>query len=196
MADTPAESLKPEPTKPSQAKDRPAKLLVNVTELRRRLGQRQVEPIHVVLARQEVVASRTTAQPVVGEVTIESIERGVSVTGSIRSAWEGDCRRCLELTGSTIEIDIDEIFQVDAPDDSDLLDFDGAQIDLLPLVREAVLFSLPLAPLCREECAGPDPDRYPALRIDDFLEVREAERAEAGGDPRWAALDDLSFDDE
>ncbi len=196
MADTPAESIEDTPGEPIPTKDRPAKLPVNVAELRRRLGQRQAEPIHVVLSHQEVVSSRTTARPVVGEVTIESIERGVSVTGSIRFAWEGDCRRCLELTGSTMEFDIHEIFQVDAPEDSDLLDFDGDQIDLLPLVREAVLFSLPLAPLCGEDCAGPDPDRYPARRIDDFLEAQEAERAAAGGDPRWAALDDLTFDDD
>lgn len=95
-----------------------------------------------------------------------------------------------------MDVEIDEIFQIDAPEDSDLLDFDGDQIDLLPLVREAVLFSLPLAPLCREECAGPDPDRYPAQSFDDFLEAQAGQRAAAGGDPRWAALDDLTFDDE
>lgn len=196
MADNPVEHLEYPSDGLIPHRDRPAKLPVNVAELRRRLGQRQVEPIHVVLAHQEVVSSRTTAQPVVGEVTVESIERGVSVIGSIQFAWEGDCRRCLELTGSTMKADIDEIFQIDAPEDSDLLDFNGDQIDLLPLVREAVLFSLPLAPLCREECVGPDPERYPARRFDDFLEAQEAERAATGGDPRWAALDDLSFDDD
>lgn len=90
MADTPAESVENPSGQAMPTKDRPAKLPVNVAELRRRLGQRQIEPVHVVLAHQEVVSSRATSQPVMGEVIIESIERGVSVNGSVRFAWEGD----------------------------------------------------------------------------------------------------------
>lgn len=183
-----------DPAEDPPERDVPAKLPVSVSELRRRLGQRQTEPIHVVLAPLNVVSTHTTSQPVEGEVVIESIERGVSVTGSVRFAWGGECRRCLETTGSTMEVEIDEIFQVDAPEDSEILDFDGDQIDLLPLVKEAVVFNLPLAPLCREDCPGPDPDRYPAQLYDDFVETQAKERA-VEGDPRWGALDDLTFND-
>ncbi|MEM9563590.1 MAG: DUF177 domain-containing protein [Actinomycetota bacterium] len=178
-----------------EAAARPAKLLINVADLRRRLGQRRVEPIEVVLPRQTVVASSTTDGPVVGEVTVESIERGVSVHGHVRFGWEGECRRCLELTGGDLEVEIDEIFQVGAPDDSDLLPLDGDQIDLVPLVREAVVLSLPLAPLCREDCPGPDPDRYPARTEFDLAE-EAASAADGDGpprDPRWAALDQLQL---
>lgn len=176
--------------------NRPARLLVNVADLRRRLGERWSEPIEVRLARQTVVSSSTTDAPVIGEVIVESIERGVSVVGSVRFAWEGDCRRCLELTGGELGVDLDEIFQVDAPDDSELLPLDGEQIDLVPLVREAVVLSLPLAPLCRDDCPGPDPDRYPAMTEDEL--ARAAAEAAAEGpapDPRWAALDQLQLDD-
>jgi len=174
---------------------RPARLPVNVTDLRKRLGQRQVEPIELVLGPHEVISSRTTDTPVVGKVTIESIERGVSVLGSVTFVWEGDCRRCLESTGGPVTIEIDEIFQVDAPPDSDIIDFDGDQIDLVPLVEDAVVLSLPLAPLCGPDCAGPDPDRYPTLPHD--ADTRE--RADDGGlvvDPRWDALSDLNLDSE
>ncbi|MEL6980904.1 MAG: DUF177 domain-containing protein [Actinomycetota bacterium] len=177
---------------------RPARLLVNVADLRRRLGQRRDEPIDVQLARQTVVNSSTTDAPVTGEVTVESIERGVSVLGSVRFQWEGDCRRCLELTGGELTIEIDEIYQVDAPDDSELLALEGDQIDLVPLVREAVVLSLPLAPLCRDDCPGPDPDRYPAMTEDELIEAEAEAQAAAGGpprDPRWAALDQLKIDD-
>ena len=30
----------------------------------------------------------------------------------------------------------------------------GDQLDLMPLARDAVLLHLPLAPLCRDDCAG------------------------------------------
>lgn len=169
---------------------RPARLVVNVADLRRRLGQRRREPIEVLLARETVVSSSITEVPVTGEVTIESIELGVSVLGGVRFGWEGDCRRCLEITGGELHVEIDEIFQVGAADDSELLPLDGDQIDLVPLVREAVVLSLPLAPLCRDDCPGPDPDRYPAL-TEDGLDELEAEEGGGGPDPRWAVLDQL-----
>lgn len=173
---------------------RPPKLPINVADLRRRLGQRRTEPIDLVLARQTVVGSRTTDRPVQGEVVIESIERGVSVFGQLTFAWEGDCRRCLELTGGELTIDIDEIFQIDAPEDTELLPLEADQIDLVPIARDAVLLSLPLAPLCGADCAGPDPDRYPAVTADVREQDRAAEAA-ATPDPRWAALDQLKLEE-
>ena len=174
---------------------RPAKLLINVADLRRRLGQRRNEPIDISLARQTVAGSRTTGQPVRGEVTIESIERGVSVTGAVTFAWEGDCRRCLEVTVGQLHIDISEIFQIDADseDDSELMPLAGDQVDLVPVVRDAVLLSLPLVPLCGPGCVGPDPDRYPALTADESERLK-VEEATTLPDPRWAALDQLKLD--
>ena len=185
----------PAPESQPRAKHRPPKLPVNVADLRRRLGQRQVEPIHVILAPHQVISSRTTDEPVVGEVTVESIERGVSVTGSVTFVWEGDCRRCLEPTGGPLTIDIDEILQVDAPPDSDIIDFDGDQFDLIPIVADAVVLSLPLAPLCGDDCAGPDPERYPTLAHDADTAERDDEGNLIDGDPRWDALRDLDLDD-
>ena len=64
------------------------------------------------------------------------------------------------------------------------------EVDLEPMVRESVLLNLPVAPLCSESCSGPDPERFPTTVASD-----DAEPAEAKPDPRWAALDELSFDD-
>jgi len=177
-----------------QPTSKPARLLVNVADLRKRLGQRQVEPIELTLASRTVLSSRTTEEPVTGEVTVESIERGVAVYGSVTFSWKGDCRRCLESTGGSINVDIDEIFQVNAPEDSDIIDFDGDQIDLVPVVHDAVGLSLPLAPLCRDDCVGPDPDRYPTLRHDADTRERDESGNLVDADPRWAGLSDLDLD--
>lgn len=168
----------------------PRRLLVNVADLRRRLGQRRVEPIDIIVARQTVIATRSTERPVVGSVTIESIERGVSVLGRVTFEWEGDCRRCLELARGVEDLEIDEIFQVGAPDDSDLIPFDGDQIDLVPVITEAVALSLPLAPLCRPDCEGPDPARYPTVAAEHHDGARRLRREP---DPRWAGLDQLDL---
>ena len=182
--------------------EQPRRHVVNVNDLRRRLGQRQEETVEMVLTRQVVVGSRTVRRPVSGSIVVESIERGVSAMGAVTFDWEGDCRRCLEVVVGVMEIDIAEIFQIGAPDDSDIIDFDGEQIDLVPVVRDAVALSLPLAPLCQDDCAGPDPDRYPALTVEGRAEVEAETAGESGdgdgpaGDPRWAALAELDLTDD
>lgn len=163
---------------------------ISVTDLRRRLGERRHIDIDVLLPSLAVVASRSKPEPVTGELTIESIERGVSVTGTIEFEWEGECRRCLEPVAGRAVVPVLDIFQVNAPDDveeiSELVD---NTIDLVPVVRDAVLLGLPLAPLCRDDCAGPDPDRYPTITEE------ENEAAERPPDPRWGPLAGLDLDD-
>ncbi|MEZ5226034.1 MAG: DUF177 domain-containing protein [Acidimicrobiales bacterium] len=171
-------------------------LLVNVTELRRRLGERMTLDIDAVLPPLGVISSRFRhEEPVTGSVVVDSIERGVTVLGEVSFGWEGECRRCLDDVRGETTAPIDEIFQVQAPDDSDIIDFDGEQIDLLPLVRDAVLVGLPLAPLCRDDCAGPDPERYPAVTADEWERQLAEKAAEPPApDPRWAALSDIELD--
>ncbi len=180
-----------EPTPPASKPTR--RHVVGVQDLRRRLGERHTVEVAYQLEVMEVIASRTAPDPVTGVITFESIERGVSVMGDVRFSWIGDCRRCLDpVTGET-SADIFEIFQVDAPDDSEINELINDAVDLVPLVRDVVLLGLPLAPLCGDDCAGPDPDRYPAKTEADL----EAEAAAAGPvtDPRWAALDGLDLGD-
>lgn len=164
---------------------------VNVAELRRTMGQRRTVEIDYLLESVEVISSRTTPDPVKGSVVIESIERGVAVYGSVSFKWEGDCRRCLELVSGEATVDIDEIFQSPAPSDSDIVELKDNTVDLVPVVEDAISLAVPLAPLCRAECSGPDPERYPA-KTEDQLEAERA--AEPKEDPRWAGLSDLEFD--
>jgi uncharacterized protein len=58
----------------------------------------------------------------------------------------------------------------------------GDMVDLAPMVRDAVLLALPIAPLCDADCPGPDPEGHPVT-----VEVDAAE-LEPVADPRWAAL--------
>lgn len=170
---------------------RAPRLTIDVTDLRRRLGQRRDVVVDLALDPIQVVDTRSTSAPVTGDLVVESIERGVRVTGAVTLGWEGECRRCLDEVAGEAVGSIDEIFQVDAPDDGDLRDFDGELVDLVPVVAETVAFSLPLAPLCRTDCPGPDPERYPTT-TEAELEARAA-AAEPVADPRWAALAELDL---
>lgn len=173
----------------TEAATRPARYPVSVAELRHRLGRHQTEEFDLVVAPHQVVASHNTEDPVHVRIDLASIEHGVAATGTVDFAWEGECRRCLEPTGGRMEVAIDEIFRVGAGEESDEIPLEGDQIDLVPLVVDAVVLSLPLAPLCRDDCAGPDPDRYPAITAE---QAEEAQRSRP--DPRWGALSDLELD--
>ncbi len=174
---------------------------VHVGALRQRLGQRMDVEIGQRIAPVQVIATRIADQPVTGTLTVESIERGVSVTGTIAVAWEGECRRCLDPVTGVANAVVDEIFQVHAPPDSDIVDFDGDTIVLDEVVRENAMASLPLSPLCRPECEGPDPGRYRTGIAGDRIPVVDPNRTDARSgegdsapvDPRWAALDQLDL---
>ncbi len=148
------------------------------------------------------------------DVDLEAEARGpdVVVSGGVQAKWVGACRRCLGNVGGDIDLRVQEVLSagsnVVARHDSrssggtgrvgesgDAYPLGGDEADLEPVVRDAVLLALPLSPLCVEDCPGPDPDRFPAVR------AVEAEK-EAGGDnklpvdPRWAALDVLHAPEE
>lgn len=165
-------------------------LRVPVADLLGRTGQRRELVLDAIL---EGLSLTTASVPPGGEVhleaVLEAVAGGLTLTGTVSAPYEGPCRRCLEPVGGQVRTQVREVFAEDAGDDvaDDLLPIHGDHLDLEPLVREAVLLSLPLAPLCGPDCQGPDPERFPT--------DTEAEPAEAGRDPRWAALDGLRLDD-
>jgi uncharacterized protein len=62
----------------------------------------------------------------------------------------------------------------------------GDLLDLEPAVRDAVVLTLPVSPLCRPDCPGLCPEC--GVRLDDL----PADHSHEDVDPRWAALRNLS----
>lgn len=131
-------------------------------------------------------------------VDLEAEARGaeVVVTGGVRAGWSGDCRRCLEPVVGEVDLRVHEVMASDEPgrsapeaDDADAYQLGGDEADLEPVVRDAVLLALPLSPLCADDCVGPDPEWLPSADSPSETEDGPA------GDPRWAALDVLRFDE-
>jgi uncharacterized protein len=121
--------------------------------------------------------------PIEANLTIEAMtDHSVTVKGTIAASWAGECRRCLRPVTGTAVAEVEEIFDA-RPVEGETYPLEGDRLDLEPMVRDAVLLSLPLAPLCEDACAGPEPEHHPIGTADD-----------AGGDPRWAALKELKFD--
>lgn len=172
--------------------------VVRVGDLLREPGSRREVDVRVEVGRYETSAARTipgTELAVVGEVM--AMAGGVEVRGEVGFDWWGECRRCLDDVHGHRDVEFREVAQRDPVDEEDVLPIDGDLLDLEPLVRELVLSGLPLAPLCGEDCTGPDPERFPAMP-EEVAAEREAEDAEEEplGDPRWAALDELELGDD
>jgi uncharacterized protein len=173
-------------------------LELHVAEVLRHLGSRAAFEATAVL---DGLATSTAQvpehQPVTVSVIAESTANGrVSVNGQVRAPWVGECRRCLGAVEGELVADVAEVFET-RPVEGETYPLVDELVDLEPMVRDAVLLALPLAPLCRDDCLGPRPDAFPVEpESDDDEDVDEAAGPGADRpprlDPRWAALDQLS----
>ncbi len=161
-------------------------LKVGVLDLRRRPGDRR--PVERVL-HLDGLAITSARVPVDGDIRadleLEAISDGIVATGTLTVPWIGECRRCLTDVRGETESDIREVFAA-VPIEGETYPLDDDVVDLEPMIRDAALLALPLAPLCGPGCPGPAPEAFPTGPVSD------ADSAPA--DPRWAALDELRFD--
>lgn len=159
--------------------------VVSVGQLLRAPGDRRKEVRSGPLPGLAVTASAVPeGAEVTVEVTLDAVPGAVVATGRVIAPWTGPCRRCLADTSGTIAVDVREVFE-EEPDPEQTYPIEGDRLDLEPLARDTVLLELPLAPLCREDCAG----ICPTCGAD--RNVAPCGCVEAPKDPRWAALDAL-----
>jgi len=118
---------------------------------------------------------------------LESFIGGLWAKGLISAPWHGICRRCSTPVLGVLEVAVRERFVDErGPGDEETYLVESDFVDLAPMVRDAILLDLPLAPLCREDCQG----LCPYCGID----RNEAScDCQAPVDPRWATLDGLRF---
>jgi uncharacterized protein len=161
-------------------------LAVDVRELLQQPGAHK----HVVLRAglpdlATPVASVPAGSPVTVAAEVESVVEGLLVTGTVAATAVLRCVRCLREVEHDLEVDVRELFALEAAGDED----EGYTVppgDRLPLdtmARDALVLAFPAFPLCRPDCAG----LCPRCGAD-----RNAVDCGHGGpdatDPRWAAL--------
>ncbi|MCD9624965.1 YceD family protein [Rhabdothermincola salaria] len=171
-------------------------LVVPIAELRRRPGSRRRFTERVPMAGLAITTALVPdGADVLVDVELEALSTGVVATGSVTVPWEGDCRRCLTAVRAETRADVKEIFEPH-PVEGETYPCSDDTVDLEPMVRDAALLALPLAPLCGPDCRGPAPELFPALPGDQVGESPPDDETDdaPGGDPRWAALSELHFD--
>ncbi len=104
------------------------------------------------------------ARPVTGEVRLTHSGRSVLVQGHLQTALAERCSRCLRPAQASVAVELEEeaLPSVDlesgAPAsiaEADVLRVsDHHELDLEPVIRDAISLAEPIAPLCRPDCPG------------------------------------------
>lgn len=165
-------------------------LVVDLRELGRRPGS--LLSVHRKVPAPQGVGIDVIGVPVGDQLTLdlrlESVVEGVLVSGTVSGSASGECSRCLDPIRHDVSVDVVELFAYpdsatsETTDEDEVSRLTGDTIDLEPLVRDDVVLALPVAPLCREDCAGLCVDC--GQRWDDL----PAEHHHDTVDPRWASL--------
>ena len=129
---------------------------------------------------------RSIPAPAGWKVELVGVPEGAPVHLDLRLV--GSCARCLDEIEDTLDLDVQELFAYEGStteetsEEDEVRRVEGDHLDLEPLVRDTVVLSLPLAPVCTEDCAGLCVDC--GQRLDDL----PPDHAHEVLDPRWAGL--------
>lgn len=132
--------------------------------------------------------AQLSASPVEADLRAESVVEGILVTGRARADVTFECSRCLNEFPSEIAVELLELFAGpghEAQPEEDSYEVKGSEVDLEPMLRDALVLSLPLNPVCSLDCKG-----YCA-GCGQNLNEGECTCAPDDVDPRWAGLEDL-----
>jgi uncharacterized protein len=122
--------------------------------------------IPAVEARRKIFAGEKRlclGTPLTGELDLERAGREILVRGRVRTTIKTECARCLEEFDLPSSEEILVVFMPHQPgsgkedvEPEDLHQeyFDGETIDVGPIIEEQLVLSLPIKPLCLEECRG------------------------------------------
>jgi uncharacterized protein len=132
--------------------------------------------------------------PIEFELRLEAVMEGVLVTGQAHAELVGECVRCLEEIHDAVVADFQELFVYEESDtasdgeDDDVSRLEGDLLDLEPVLRDAVVLTLPFQPLCRDDCPGL------CIECGARLADEPGHQHEEPIDPRWAQLEALARD--
>jgi uncharacterized protein len=162
---------------------------VNVVDLVHRPGEMRERDLEFAAPEKlgEGAASVAEGEPIDIALRLEGLHDGILVSAEVDTVAHAECVRCLDPVEIDVQVEFQELFAYSPDEAFDFVVRDD-QLDLEPVVRDAVVLSLPFQPVCRPDCPGLDPltgERLPDGFEPEIEEVR---------DPRWAALDNFQTD--
>jgi uncharacterized metal-binding protein YceD (DUF177 family) len=158
-------------------------LTVSVAEIIGRPGQYRDISITKPVPGLEVPLAHVGERPLAARLRLESVVEGILVTGGVEAVADLECARCLKGLTESVEVDVCELYTAPGHEaEDDAYRVTGMDIDLEPMLRDAVTLALPLNPVCRADCAGL------CARCGKDLNEGACDCTEDTSDPRWAPL--------
>lgn len=156
---------------------------VNVYDLIRHPGSMREQRVSLPVTEKlgEGLLSVPEGETIDLDLRLESMHEGILVTAQAETTATGVCGRCLIDIEQPVEVDIQELFAYSSTEAFDYEVHDD-HVDLEPLIRDAVVLSLPFQPVCRPDCPGLDPET--GERLADVPDRKPNETI----DSRWSAL--------
>lgn len=122
------------------------------------------------------------------DVRLESVHEGILASGTVDAEYSGVCGRCLTDIARPVEVEFQDLFAYPGDEETDFAVHDD-HVDLEPLVRDAVVLSLPFQPVCQPDCPGIDP------MTGEKLAANTQTEQVAPIDPRWSVLQQITDED-
>jgi len=120
-----------------------------------------------------------------GDLLLESVVDGIYVSGAVGGTMALRCARCLKEFHQPFGVELNELVVRSAGPEDDYVLGEDLTLDPEPLVRDAVVLSMPFSPLCKPDCLGLCP------RCGGDRNLGECACPEEPADPRWAGLHGL-----
>jgi uncharacterized protein len=179
---------------------------LNTFELPRRAGEMKEYSLDIQVSENFGITliSVPAGETIEVDARLESVTEGILLSADVYAVAKGECIRCLDPVEIVIERKIQELYnyeptnergkkkkhelEIDDLDIEDELMMQGQIMDLETPIRDAVVLSLPINPLCNQDCLGLCPEcgeKWAGLAKD---------HAHSSIDARWAGLKALGSD--
>jgi len=185
---------------------------LNTFELARRAGEMKEYELDIVVPEKFGVNLMSVPAGEIIEIDarLESVTEGILLSADVYAIAKGECIRCLDPVEVVVERRIQELYNYEPTNErgkkkrrdsskedltlaelenEDELMMVGDIMDLELPIRDAVLLSLPVNPLCAPDCRGLCPEcggKWALLPQDHHHEIVDA---------RWAGLGALELED-
>lgn len=92
-------------------------------------------------------------EPLEASLLLEALAEGILVSGDVAFTSRHACHRCLREWEEAGSVPVLQLYSHE-PDEDGYRIGAGEVVDVEQLLRDEVTLAFPLAPLCREDCAG------------------------------------------
>ncbi|MBI5632452.1 MAG: DUF177 domain-containing protein [Nitrospirae bacterium] len=122
------------------------------------------EGLDVELEEKISIEGFSVPSPVKAQLAVHKTATEVMITGSLTAELQMECSRCLKVVRQSQDLPISVVYHPADEmgsekhglhdDEMDMGFYSGEELDLDELIREQILLSVQMKPLCSEECKG------------------------------------------